>query len=465
VKDALVSQLLSFIPLGLGILACVALLAFTIWRPAIGCSVFAFSIALTTGLGRGTIVPLLRPNEVILVVVIVGLVVYHLRRPGGHPITTLDLALGSYTIGTVVIAFLDLFIPHSALLTDPILFRGNLAPLQFLAVYLLFSRTALSSRGVKAVLDLTMLASIVVSLIAVVELASPGFRGIIEGYYPPQPPLTGGEPLYRPISTLGHYAAVGAFGTINYTLALALATHRHPGFPRPWLTLVMIVNLAGLVASLTWAPLLVLPFVTGAVLWHGRRVPGELGVTVLALAMAFVVLWPAVSARSAQQGLSLSGASGGAAVPQTFNFRVQHWQEFYLPALMDHLWLGTGNALPSEVPPSLFNYVDNEYIREGFRAGIVGLTLLVTMMGAIGWLGWRGRASPDPTQRTLGAACLAMAGFFLLVGLTGEYLYFAGVTQEFAMLVGLAGALRLGEPRLALPAVAAPVPRFAAARP
>jgi hypothetical protein len=440
-NDPTLSHLLTLIPLGLGLAAGAGFIALTAWRPAIACSLFALLIPLTTGLGRGTIVPVLRPNEAILLMLLIGLGLYHLCHPRRRPVTGLDVAIGSYTIGTVLIAVLVLVLSRTPGLTDLDTLRGVLAPLQLLAVYLVFSRIDLSSSGLRAALNLTMVASIIVSVLAVLELVLPSARSAIEAVYPPPAAAVGWDPLYRPISTLGHYAAVGAFGTLNYTLALGLATHRHAGFPRPWLVLVMIVNLAGLVASLTWAPLLVLPFVTGAVLLHGRRLPGELAATGLALALAFAVLWPAVSARGDQQGV-LSGG-GGVAVPQTFDFRVRHWQEFFLPALLDHVWVGTGTVLPSEVPVSLDNFVDNEYLREGFRAGLAGLTLLLIMVGTISLLGWRDRASPDPTRQMLGGVSLAMGGFFLLVGLTGEYLYFAGVSQEFAMIVGLAGAVRL----------------------
>src|SRR5260370_28135630 len=81
------------------------------------------------------------------------------------------------------------------------------------------------------------------------------------------------ETGYRPISTLGHYSAVGAFATVNYMLALTLSTMRHPGFPKLWLSLVMAVNRAGLVASLTRAPLNALPLVTSLQLGDGRPVP------------------------------------------------------------------------------------------------------------------------------------------------------------------------------------------------
>jgi O-antigen ligase len=442
----MISQALALYPVALVLLSALALLALTVWRPAIGLTVYAFSISLTTGLGRGTILPVLRPNEAILLVVVAGVVLHYLPRRQRHPITSLDLAVGAYTVGVVVISALVLIVSRSPQLFDPVTLRAVLSPLQLLLVYVVYSRTDLASRAVQTLLNLTMLASIVVSLVAIAELADlPGVREFGATYYPPAVNVYNAfEPGYRPISTLGHYSAVGAFATVNYMLALTLSTMRHPAFPRLWLSLVMVINVAGLVASLTWAPLLALPIITLLVLWYGRHVPRQLVLTVATLVIVVVLFWPAVSARGVAQGVLSSGGQN-LVIPASFAYRVRVWQAFFLPALSDHAFLGTGTVIPSEVPTPLTNFVDNEYLREGFRAGIVGIALLLTMFVTVAVLAWRSRASPDPLRRSLAAASLAMVLFFAFVGLTAEYLFFAGVTQEFAMLLGLFSASILAE--------------------
>jgi O-antigen ligase len=446
VSGQVISEALALYPAALAGLGALALLGLTVWRPAIGLVVYAFSISLTTGLGRGTILPILRPNEAILLVVVAGVVLHHLPRRHRRPITNLDLAVGAYTVGVVVISALVLIVSRAPELFDPNTLRAVLSPLQLLLVYVVYSRVDLTSRAVQAILNVTMLASILVALFAVAELADlPGMRDFGATYYPPPVNLYNSfEPGYRPISTLGHYSAVGAFATVNFMLALTLSTMRHPAFPKLWLSLVMVINLAGLVASLTWAPLLALPVVTLIVLWYGRHIPRQLGVTVAALAIAMILFWPAVSARGAAQGV-LSSAGQNLVIPESFAYRVRVWQAFFVPALSDHALVGTGTVIPSEVPTPLTNFVDNEYLREAFRAGLVGIALLLAMFLAVAVLAWRSRASPDPMRRSLAAACLAMVLFFAFVGLTAEYLYFAGVTQEFAMLLGLFGASILGE--------------------
>lgn len=445
-EPGFISQVLALYPPALALMGALGLLALTAWRPAIGLAVYAFSISLTTGLGRGTLIPVLRPNEAILLVVVCGLALHYLPRRQRRPITGMDVGVGAYTIGAVVISSLVLILSRSPHLFDPDTLRGILSPLQLLLVYAVYSRVDLGSRAVQAVLNVTMLASIFVSLLAVAELLDlPGARDFGSTYYPPPANVFNAfEPGYRPISTLGHYSAVGAFATVNYMLALTLSTMRHPEFPKLWLSLVMVVNLAGLVASLTWAPLLALPLVTIVVLWYGRNVPRQLGMTVAALAIAMLLFWPAVSSRGSAQGVISSGGSN-LVIPESFAYRIRVWQAFFVPALADNFIFGTGTVIPSEVPTPLTNFVDNEYLREGFRAGLVGITLLLTMFATVVFVAVRSRASPDPMRRSLAAACLGMVLFFAFVGLTAEYLFFAGVSQEFAMLLGLFSASILGE--------------------
>src|SRR5438309_7811890 len=112
-SDTVVSLVLSLIPMLLAGLAGLVFVALTARQPAIGCGLFAFSIPVTTGLGRGTIVPLLRPNEAILLLLLAGLALYHLPRRQRRPVTSVDLAVGSFAIGVVVVALLVLFVSSS----------------------------------------------------------------------------------------------------------------------------------------------------------------------------------------------------------------------------------------------------------------------------------------------------------------------------------------------------------------
>ena len=118
--------------------------------------------------------------------------------------------------------------------------------------------------------------------------------------------------------------------------------------------------------------------------------------------------------------------------------RILYWRQFFVPAYLAHgFWLGTGTVIPSDVPEQLNAFVDNEYLWAAFRAGIIGLVLLLSLLVAIAAAGASLRASRQPFRRALGATAFTSVLALATLGLTSEYLTFAGVSQQFWMIVGL----------------------------
>jgi hypothetical protein len=333
------------------------------------------------------------------------------------------------------------------------------SPIQYFAVYAVFSRSDPSPRATRVVLNLMLLASVVVAVVAVAELLEPAVRTALSSFYE-TPALPSWDAVYRPTSLLGHFSAVGAFALMSCTLALALAAARAPGFNAEWLSLVMLVNIVSLLASETWAPLVGLPFVFAMVFVYCRRVPPHAGLVVAVIVVSAVVLWPFLSGRIDQQQLL---AGNGLALPETMQWRIRYWQEFFLPAAADNLWFGSGTTIPSMVPERISTFVDNEYLYAVFRAGLPGVALLLGLFAGIAAVTWGERSSPDPLTRGLGAACLATVVALALMGATSEYLTFGAVSQLFWMQVGLLAALRMQtmQRSLVIPARLALRPRMA----
>jgi hypothetical protein len=415
----------------------------TVWRPALGCALLVLGIPLTGGLARGSLVPVLRVNEALLLILVSALVVRELPRRHRLTFTGLDLAVLAFCAGGVLIPWATLSLQHADATIDD--WRTVLAPLQYLLIFLIFSRVHFSQADLRLILNLAMLASVLVALVALAEVANlPGVRRAIVTYYPPPVP----EPTtvatgYRPTSFLGHYSAVGAFGVINLVLAIALAATRAESFNGIWLGLVMGLNAAAALATVTLAPILVLPIAAGLIVVHLRRVPWQVALSPLALLAALVALWPSIQARIQTQlasGTPGPGVSSGV-LPGSLQVRVAYWQDYFLPSLMSHgPWLGTGTLIPSDVPRPLIAFVDNGYLWMGFRAGLVGVLLMVLLLTAIAVAGWRLRTAPGALQRAIGATAFAAVVSLSLMELTSEYLTFTSVTQEFWMLVGLTAA-------------------------
>ena len=421
--------------------AAIGLLLLTIRRPTVGCAALVLTVPLTAGLARGSLVPVLKPNELILFIVLTGVVIHQMTQRNPRPVGALDLAVGGYVMASVAIPFLVILLTHYAADIDT--WRTVLSPALFLIVYYVFSRTQLTDRSLRAILNCALLAGVLVCVIASAELANvPGVRSFIQAYYP-APALAS----YRPSSTLGHYSAVGAFGLLTYIVALALATTRSLLFPRWWLTVCMGAGALGIIVSETWAPLATLPVATIIILLYGRRVPRELVITIACGVLALAVLLPVLNTRFEQQHVV---TAQGFVVPESMQTRIRYWNEFIIPALSDHLWYGTGTVIPSSVPDRLTVFVDNEYLWAGFRAGVPGIALLVAMLVVITGVGWAQRSNLNRLRSAIGAASVATAVMLLLLGATAQYITFAGLSQEIAMLVGvMAGLISQARPHTA----------------
>jgi O-antigen/teichoic acid export membrane protein/glycosyltransferase involved in cell wall biosynthesis len=429
----------------------VALLVLSVWRPPLACALFAVAVPLTAGMGRGTVVPVFRVNEVLLIALVGGFGVHLLARRHPLPFSTLDVVVLIYCLGGVLIPSAVALLTQTGL--DQSEWMTVLGPVQYLLVYLVFSRAELTGEGLRRFLKVTLMASIPVAAVAVLELVNPGnVRQLVEVYYPAQP-LPSWDNVYRPTSLLGFYSAVGAFGLLNFLLAFSLLAARQPGFSPWWLRMVMGVNVLGMLASDTYAPVLTLPFGLVGALLVVRRVPWREFVAAVPAAMVgLVLLWPAIAVRLQNQ---LGGSSHG--LPETMATRVDYWQSFFIPALLHHgLWFGTATLMPPEVPRPLVSFVDNDYLWEMFRAGIPGLLIFLLLMAAVAKAGWASRWSPYPVRRALGATCLGTVACVLLLNVTSEYLTFTAVSQEFWMLVGALSGLAL---------VARPAPVFVELRP
>jgi O-antigen/teichoic acid export membrane protein len=408
------------------------LLVFTIRRPVIGCAALVLSVPLTAGLARGAVIPVLKPSEAILLVVLAGVVAHQVTTRSVRSISGLDVIVGAYVIGSVLIPWMVLFLTRAPATLDT--WRTVLSPVLFFIVYYVFSRTQLNDRDLRIVLNCALAAGVIVCVIAAAELANlPGVRDLFANYY------TGPvETPYRPSSTLGHYSAVGGLGLLTYIVALALATSRKTDFPSWWLIVVMAASLMGVVASETWAPAAVLPVATAVILLYGRRVPRQLVRTLILGIVATALLWPLISTRIDSQQLI---TSQGLSLPETLQTRINYWNEFIIPALSDHLLFGTGTVIPSTVPDNLTTFVDNEYLWAGFRAGIPGIALLVALLIGMVVVGWSQRSRADPSRHAIGAATAATGLMLIMLGATAQYITFAGLSQEIAMLVGVMSVL------------------------
>lgn len=413
------------------------LIALTAWRPVIGGIVICLAVPLTAGLNVGSLGSFLKPDQVLIVLVLAGVMLRELLSGGRIRYGLLDLAVIAYCVGEIMIPFLVVWLGGTALDLDTV--HTIAAPGAYLVVYLIFAREQADPSRLRLYCNLAMASVVIVSLIGILELLdAPFVRDLMATAYETETPPPW-DPVYRATSTVMHFSGLGAFSLFGYTLALSLSTSKAPGYNQWWLGGVMVAGLVGIIASLTYAPAVALPFVTAIVCLRFRHVPRNVWLLGAGGVVLCLVLWPFLLERINQQ------LNGGASLlsPETLTTRIRYWQEFFYPAWTQHgMIFGTGTVLPAEIPVSLSQFVDNAYLMQAFRGGVVGVALELGLYLALGITGWRLTARGTDQQRALGATLLALTIGLVALDVTSAYLPFAGFSEFFWMLVGLAAAMQ-----------------------
>src|SRR2546430_13876770 len=248
------------------------ILALATWRPAAGCALLAVLVPLTAGIPRNTVVPFLRPSEALTFVVATGLLLFILLTRRRLVFTGLDLVILGFVLVEVLIPSVLLLVRRVQV--DLETWRTVLGPVQYLVVYLVFSRSDVDRSGFRWIVNMAFVASIVVAAVAVLEVASPSFHDLVSRFYE-ESPMASWDPVYRPSSLVTHYSAVAGFALLSGSLAISLLVVRHRHFPAPWLGLGILANAAGLFVSPTWAPPFVLPFLAAVMSLYARPIPSR----------------------------------------------------------------------------------------------------------------------------------------------------------------------------------------------
>jgi hypothetical protein len=432
------------VPYAAGVLPALAYLLLCVRRPVWGCAVLVLATPLIEGLGRGTVIPFLRPSEAMLALLVVGVLVHEIPRRQRRNFVAMDLAVLAYALGVVLIPVLYLLFTRGS--GDLAAWLNIFSPLQYLAVYLLFSRLGTTDRERRLFLNLALAGSVVVSLVGMAQLVNvPGLQGFLDAHYPIEGDGASlcSYGVCRPSSVMQHYSAFGAYSLLNYTIAVGLLAGRHVfGFDRRWLVFVLAVDGMGVFVSETVAVVVGLVLATAIVLVHHRTFPKQLLYVGVALVIGIAFFWSDISSRVAQQFPAGSQSVAGVPMPESMEVRQQYWGQFFWPELQPVIWTGSGNAVP-DVPASLQNYVDNEYLGMGFRAGVVGEILLVVMLAAVAVTAWRAKRSKDPLEAAVGSMAVAFVVVLAVIGTTAEYLLFAGFAQVLWMVIGMLAGFRV----------------------
>jgi hypothetical protein len=334
-----------------------ALVALVWWRPEWAVYALTAATPLVVGIDRDRLIPLLRPNEALLgllVVVLCVRAVTHMAL-GARP----NLSMGPVAISVLALAVTSSFLPMffmvlrgRAIEMDDI---TNAAVLwKYLAVYALVRYAIRTQRQVLVCLWISMSVATVVGLLAIAQsLGVLGVRALLIPYYAPFG-YTAGFSDPRAGSTIGLPAAVADFMILNLGLAAGLwwKDRRRAWLLGPFAVVYVFATFSA--AEFSSVLGLLIAVITIAVLV--RRLD-LLRYALLVLPVAVVVLWPTVENRIIEFQ-SLHG------IPQSWLVRWFNLENYFWPQLFSGSNALLGVRPSARVPvDGAFGYV---WIESGY---------------------------------------------------------------------------------------------------
>lgn len=425
------------------------LLVFATLRPGLAIALYLFVMPLIVGIGRGAALPVLRPNEALLLLVLLGLAVHlglgWLQGRGRRPLVDdLDGALVLLLAMTgSVIPLLVRYGRGLPISSDDVLYA--------LVLWKCWLAFRLARDGVTTRQELgwclaaVLAASALVALVGIAQvLHVPGVAAFLWTWY--DQPFTGNEGVVTERGTSTIASSLGVADVMAMALALSLAALVWgPGRWRPWLVALAGLYVAGAVAAGQFSGLigLAVAVATVAVL-TGRVTRTALLATPMAL-LALVPFWPVIERR-------LEGFQSTAGLPESWVARLDNLQRFVLPELATVTnWLtGVRPAarIPAPEPWRDYVFIESGYVWLLWTGGIAMLlAFLWFVVVALRMLVPQARRAADPLVRI--TACGASAGLAVIVVLMAldPHLTMRGGSDLFFPLLGLAlGAASLRAP-------------------
>lgn len=342
-----------------GVLALVVLAGIMI-KPHLGAYLFLIANPLVVGIARGDLLPILRPNELLLAFIIAA---FAMR------VAFILLSGKSYrpTFGRVDLAFINLALASSIIplmwrygrgltvSTDDILY--SLVLWKYFALYRFFRDSVSTPSQVACCLWLSMASASVVAVVAILQVSNLfGVPEFLFTYY--DEPFTG---YTGPVTGRGTSTLASSFGTadvmvMNLAIAIALLRGNQRG---QWLLFAAAgLFLSGCIVAGAFSGfigLLVAMLAVGFIIGRLHRV---LAIGAAGTVVASIVFWPVLAER-------LAGFQRPSGLPHSWEGRWENLQQFFFPELFSNFnWLMGVRPAPRLPAPEAWR--DWVYIESGY---------------------------------------------------------------------------------------------------
>lgn len=419
---------------GLGATIGVAFCVVALSRPMVLCYLMVAAVALTAGVERGRLVPMLRPNEVgLLLSAVLALVALIMKRRREVQVPGYVVAaLAVLVTGTVLIPGMSYLQRGTEPTAEAIL--GLLAPLQYVLVFWLFAAVPARESDRHRLIQVMLLCGTVVAAVGLVQAAGvTSVVGLLNEWYGSSHTARATEAA-RVTSLMAAWNALGVFCMVNILVAWAVLPWTRKLLGRLNAIIAVCLSASCLLASGSFAGAL------GAIMGVAAiEILAERGLQAVPLLLAagaaavgIAVLWPLLEPFLLRR-LNYQFESGGV-VPRTLDFRFQVWREVFWPAIRENPIWGVDLTIPDTFAWHAF---ESEYILLLFRSGLVGL------VGHLAWvavtLGWLHRklCRSAGLSKAVVTAAIALLVVLSVAGLTNAVFRFSGTADYLWMILAL----------------------------
>lgn len=431
--------------LGVAVALGVGLSLLVLTRPAVGAYLLVALVPITSGMRPGLPIPRLRLSEA-LIGGIGALILISIDRHEKRPWRLFDWSLLGFAAAWLVLGLIDAAQLHSPLNTttlDPLL-----GPLQFVLLFRAVAVGLQSTSERQRALSLVFLASIPVSVLAVLQQLRLNSINHLIAY------LTGGSIFQtaayhvfrRATGPFDHWTPLAGYLTVILVIGVACLVEDVPlPISRRVLSAVLLLDGLGLLFS---AEISALGGVVLAALLIGRWSAKRAHVGKLLLVGLVVVglLGGAYFATRLQTEFAThAGGARPSFVPQTIAYRFEVWDHQYIPAIIERPLLGYGELLPVSIT---WPFPESQYIDDLIVGGVPVLLLFSGAMLALYFMGRdassRGTDDDDEASvlSALGLGIAALAVVLVAMDAVFPYLTSGGLPQPLFVVAGLLASCR-----------------------
>jgi hypothetical protein len=421
---------------GMTVACAAAVFVWVVVRPQLAAYLYVLVSPLIVGFARGDLIPLLRPNEALLLFIIAALGARSLlgmlaRSYKGSLLGPLDVAIILLVLTGSVGPLLLRCTRGLSISTDDLLY--SIVLWKYFLLYRAFRASISTDAQVARCLSLSMISAAVVAIVGMLQVKQLfGIPEFLHNYY--DQPFEGytGMMTERGTSTIASSFGFADLMIMNLVVALALLHSRQGGRWR--LVAVSGIFLSGCIVAGEFSAVIGLGVAVVAFGIISGRVLRVLAAGAGAATIASVVFWQVIAVR-------LDPIVGSSALPSSWRGRWENLQHFFFPQLFsDFSWLWGVRPAPRFPAPETWRewvYIESGYVWLLWVGGIPLVVAFVFFVWVSAQCLWRVTRERSDAVWAAAAAGLAYLAALVVLTLFDPHLTLRGSADLFFPLLAL----------------------------